>query len=346
MECGEYNLFNVKDRNNHPMQVTATINGANLLLEVDTGATLSIISQNTDETLWADGKPPLLQPSGARLRTYTGEKIKVMGNLEVDVKLNGQEERLNLLVVEGNGPSLLGRDWLRKIELNWSQLHQIPTSSELTRILDFYSPLFQDELGCVGDIRAKICVDPNALPKIFRPRIVSFALRGRVEKELDRLQSQGVIEPVRFAEWAVPIVPIVKGDGSVRICGDYKVTANAFALVDTYPLPRIDDLLASLSGGKSFTKLDLAHAYLQIPLEERSKKYTTINTQRGLFQYNRLPFGLLATPAIFQRTMESILRGLPRVCTCIYLDDKLITGVSEDHLHNLNPRTAWGISYL
>ena len=98
MESGEYNLFNVKDRNNHPMQVTATINGANLLLEVDTGATLSIISQNTYETLLADGKPPLLQPSGARLRTYTGEEIKVMGNLEVDVKLNGQEERLNLLV--------------------------------------------------------------------------------------------------------------------------------------------------------------------------------------------------------------------------------------------------------
>ena len=185
-----------------------------------------------------------------------------------------------------------------------------------------------------GGYSRKVCVDPNALPKFFRPRVVPFALRGRVEKELDRLQSQGVIEPVRFAEWAAPIVPNVKGDGSVRICGDYKVTANAFALVDTYPLPRIDDLLASLSGGKSFTKLDLAHAYLQIPLEERSKKYTTINTQRGLFQYNRLPFGLSAAPAIFQRTMESILRGLPRVC--IYLDDILITGVNEeDHLHNL-----------
>ena len=56
------------------------------------------------------------------------------------------------------------------------------------------------------------------------------------------------------------IVPIVKGDGLVRICGDYKVTVNISARVDSYPLPRIDDLLASLSGGKSFSKLDLAHA--------------------------------------------------------------------------------------
>ena len=70
--------------------------------------------------------------------------------------------------------------------------------------------------------------------------------------------------------------------------------------MDSYPLPRIDDLLESLSGGKSFSKLDLAHAYLQIPQEEQSKKYTTITTHKGLFQNNRLPFGLSAAPAIFQ----------------------------------------------
>ena len=61
-------------------------------------------------------------------------------------------------------------------------------------------------------------------------------------------------ESVLFAEWAVPIVPIVNGDGLVRICCDYKVTANISARADTYPLPRIDDLLSSLAGGKSFSK--------------------------------------------------------------------------------------------
>ena len=100
-------------------------------------------------------------------------------------------------------------------------------------------------------------------------------------------------------------------------------------------MPRINDQLASLAGGKYFSKLDLAQAYLQIPLEEDSKKYTTINTHMGLYQYNRLPFGVSSAPAIFQRTMENILKGIPRVC--VYLDDILVTGnTEEDHLNNLD----------
>ena len=90
-----------------------------------------------------------------------------------------------------------------------------------------------------------------------------------------------------------------------------------------------------MAGGKSFTKLDLAHAYTQIPLDELSKQYVTINTHKGLFRYNRLPFGVSAAPSIFQRTMEGLLQGIPYVS--IYLDDILITGTSdEEHLATLD----------
>ena len=60
-------------------------------------------------------------------------------------------------------------------------------------------------------------------------------------------------------------MPVLKGDSRVRICGDYKVTVNRFARLDKYPIPRIEELFASLAGGQTFTKLDLSHAYLQIP---------------------------------------------------------------------------------
>ena len=56
----------------------------------------------------------------------------------------------------------------------------------------------------------------------------------------------------------------------MRICGDYKITVNRVARVEKYPLPRIDELFASLAGGRAFTRLDLSHAYLQIPLDEES----------------------------------------------------------------------------
>ena len=139
---------------------------------------------------------------------------------------------------------------------------------------------------------------------------------------------------MQFSDWAAPIVPVVKRDGTIRICGDYKLTVNQAATTDAYPLPRIEDLFASLSGGKLFSKLDLAHAYQQIPLANESMKYTTINTHKGLYQYTRLPFGVASAPSIFQRTMENILQGLPH--TCVYIDDILITGANdEEHIHNL-----------
>jgi len=71
------------------------------------------------------------------------------------------------------------------------------------------------------------------------------------------------------------------------------------AKTETYPLPKIDKLFAALSGGKSFSKLDLSHAYLQIRLDESSKELVTINTHKGLYQYNGLPFRVLSAPAIF-----------------------------------------------
>lgn len=87
-------------------------------------------------------------------------------------------------------------------------------------------------------------------------------------------------------------------------------------------------------GGKVFSKLDLSHAYQQILLDDESCKYVTINTHRGLYRYTRLPFGVASAPAIFQRTMERVLQGIPGVV--IYLDDILITGKDEnEHLTRL-----------
>ena len=183
-------------------------------------------------------------------------------------------------------------------------------------------------------MKAKFHIHPDATPKFCKARPVPYALKAKVEAELNRLEKNGVIRHVEFAQWAAPMVPIVKVDGSIMICGDYKLTVNRAAKTDSYPLPRIEDLFASLSGGQLFSKLDLAHAYQQIPLDEKSQLFTTINTHKGLYCYNRLPFGVASAPAIFQRAIETILQGIPHVC--VYLDDILITGENDDeHLQTL-----------
>ncbi|XP_060771685.1 uncharacterized protein K02A2.6-like [Neoarius graeffei] len=161
------------------------------------------------------------------------------------------------------------------------------------------------------------------------------AIRSKVDAELDTLVTSGVLEPVAISEWATPIVPVPKKNGEIRICGDFKVTLNPVLAAEQYPLPHIDDLFAGLSRGQKFSKMDLNQAYLQMRVQEESKAFLTITTQKGQFRYCQLPFGITSAPSHFQRAMDQILSGLPGV-QC-YLDNILCTrATDEEHLRNLD----------
>ena len=159
-----------------------------------------------------------------------------------------------------------------------------------------------------------------------------------MDHELDRLTQQGIIEPIQYADWAAPIVPVLKTDKSIRICGDFKLTVDRASKLDRYPIPKIEDLFAKIAGGHKFTQLDMSQAYQQLPLEECSKAFVVINTQRGLFKYNRLPFGVSSALGIFQRVMENLLKGIPKVV--VYLDNILVSGATDEEHTNTN-RAGW-----
>ena len=217
------------------------VNGVILPMELDTGASASIIYQQVWEETFGKSK---LMKCNTLLRTYSGEQLKVLGQLKVTVKYNDQVQQLPLLVVAGDGPSLWGRDWLAAIQLNWAHIKQVRTGLE--PLLQKYSEVFQEELGTLKGIEAKLVVKENAVPKFHKLRSVPYAIRGAIEKDLERLESLGVIEKTNHSEWAAPIVPVPKADGSICICGDYKVTINPVLQVDQYPVPRVEDLFATL----------------------------------------------------------------------------------------------------
>ena len=283
-----------------PLELNVSIQGKTIAMELDTGAALSLISEDTYQRVFPD---MALQESSIKLKSYSGEDIPVLGQVEVLVKCNQQEQNLPLLVVKGNGHSLFGRNWLSCIRLNWDEIHQIHNSS-LKAVLDRHSVVFQEGLGELKGYKAKITVDPQATPRFCKARPVPYAIKTKVEEELDRLMAEGIIEPRQFADWAAPIVPVLKGDQTVRICGDFKQTLNRASKLDRYPIPRIEDLFSGLAGGKLFSKLDLSKAYLQVPLDDEAKAVAVINTHRGLYQFNRLPYGVSSAPGIFQRVME------------------------------------------
>ena len=250
--------------------------------------------------------------------------------MEMIVKHRGYKGTQVLYVVSGKGPSLLGRNWLSHIQLDWAKIKRVHTEDVqvvVEKLLDKYREVVKDTPGVMTKHSAHLSLKQGVQPVFRRSHSVPFALRDKVGRELDRLEENGIIRRVEHAEWAAPIVPVNKDDGSLRICGNYKLSINPYLNIDRYPLPIPADLMASVTGGKRFSKLDLRAAYQHMPLDTESAKLVTINTHQGLYQYTKLPFGVSSAPAIFQRAMDSILQGLPHVIC--YWDDILVTGVTE-----------------
>ena len=155
-----------------------------------------------------------------------------------------------------------------------------------------------------------------------------------VGAELDRLENDGVIERVSHSDWATPIVVVHKPTGKVRICGDFKVTLNPMLKSDVHPFPLPEELFHKLNQGCKFSKIDLADAYLQIELDDKSKDSIAINIHQGLYRYKQLPFGFSSTPAVFQKIVGKVIQRIPG--TANYLDDIIVTGTTEnEHLNNL-----------
>ena len=112
-----------------------------------------------------------------------------------------------------------------------------------------YPGLFSDGVGTFAGPKVRIHVSADAQPLFHKSRPAPYMMRSMIERdELDRQQSESIISPVEYSDWAAPIIPILKADGTVCICGDYKMMINHYSKLDGYPLPKADDLFTTLMG--------------------------------------------------------------------------------------------------
>ncbi|XP_045541460.1 uncharacterized protein K02A2.6-like [Papilio machaon] len=326
-------LYHIRSFRGEPMVECVRLNGVTLKFEIDSGSAVTVISDIT----WRRNFHKLsLSRSDKKLMGYTGERINCLGVMRDSKMLFGGVNRaIDVYVVRGGGPTLLGRDFISKFNLELAPVKYCESSLSIEQLQARFSKTFADTLGSFKKYKIKLFLKENSKPIFFKARPIAFALREKVTEELNRLVDLGVLKPVDYSEYASPIVPVLKRNGSVRICADYSVSINKQLVVEQFPLPTVHELFSKLHGGEQFTKLDLSSAYNQLCLDDESQKLTCINTHRGLYQYTRLVFGLSSAPAIFQRAMETVLAGLDGVL-CL-LDDILITGCNrEEHLTRLN----------
>jgi hypothetical protein len=148
------------------------------------------------------------------------------------------------------------------------------------------------------------------------------------------LKRAGIIEESLSAR-AAPVVIVVKKNGEIRVCIDYR-KLNSITKKDSFPMPRIDDILDKLYGNFFFTTLDFASGYYQTKLEESAKEKTAFVAEDHLYQFTRMPFGLCNGPPTFQRLMNFALKDVLGKKALVYLDDVIIySDTFEDHFKDI-----------
>ncbi|XP_043225249.1 uncharacterized protein K02A2.6-like isoform X2 [Amphibalanus amphitrite] len=315
-----------------PFTCDVKLQQTDVTMEIDTGSRYTLIGENTFSML---NCKPRLKECRVQLRAYTHQPIPVLGEFCTSVEHNGMTyPGMKVIVVKGSRSSLLGRDWLEAIRINWCEVKAV-FNSAIDQLKGKYRQVFEPGLWELKGVEVKLEVDRSVPPRFFRPRSLPYVYREKVEEQIDKDVKAGILVPVQHSQWAAPLVPVLKKSGEIRVCANFKLTANRAVKLDQYPLPLVEDLFAQLAGGVIFSKIDLAQAYNQIPIHKDSMDVLTISTAKGPMSYTRLPFGISAGPGIFQREIEKVLSGMPSVA--VYLDDILVSSRStEEHLKTLD----------
>lgn len=300
-------------------------------MELDSGAGVSVIS----EKLYRESLCSFpLERSALKLKLFSGASLKVLGVIQPVVEYNSVRRKVLIAVVAEGGPPLLGKNFMKAFGIQLALINSVDKSTVLEDLLVKYKELFSEELGCYKYDKVNLEVEEWAKPIFKKPRPVPFKFQNQMGTELDKMEQAGIISKCDSSPWGTPLVPVLKPDGSLRLCGDYKVTVNRFVKDVKHPLPTAEEIFAKLNGGQKFSKLDLSKAYNQFELTEESKEMCAISTIKGVYRMNRLPFGVKPASGIVQRVLEMLLCGIPGVQN--FLDDVVVTGGSDkEHFERL-----------
>lgn len=306
------------------------INNTEIQVKIDTGAQVNCMSLYSFKCLKLNTK--FIERSTTKLMSVDNSRILVYGRCVIKCYLaNGQTENIEFYVIKSKCMPILGLKTCIKLKLiTRNSIAKVCTlqNDDLYKMIEEHKNIFMG-IGCFSKPYV-IKLQDNAVPKADPPRRVPIALRESLQKELDNMVQQGIIEKIEEpAEWVNSMVITKKKNNKLRICIDPRYL-NRFIMKQHKQLPTIDDIVDNLSGSKYFTKLDCSSGFWTVPLDSASSKLCTFSTPYGNYRYKRLPFGLCISTEAFQERMEEAFKDLEGVK--FYVDDLIIYAKSvEEH---------------
>ena len=206
----------------------------------------------------------------------------------------------------------------------------------LRELLQEYSDIFSEQGYDIGktDVIQHHIDTGDHRPIRLRPYRTPHKLKAEMQKHVQEMLKNNIIRH-SSSPWAAPALLVSKNDGSTRFVVDYR-KLNQATKFDSYPMPKISDILDQLNGKKYFTCLDLASGYHNVCVDPKSQEKTAFVVEHGLYEYKRMPFGLVSAPASFSRLMDHVFRGQLDDFLLVYLDDLIIfSDTLEEHLEHL-----------
>ncbi|XP_029725276.2 uncharacterized protein K02A2.6-like [Aedes albopictus] len=297
------------------------VGGVVLDLLIDSGSDANLIPDVVWESL-KQAKVNVRQctkGSSRILKGYASDlPLPILGTFIADVRVGKRTVAAEFYVVKGGQRSLLGDKTSKELGILKVGLDAFAVTSEAK------------PFSKIKDVQVQIHMDPHVKP-VFQPiRRIPIPLEDAVNRKLEQLLTKDIIEVKEGpASWVSPLVVVGKNNGEPRICLDLR-RVNEAVLRERHPMPVVDEYLARLGKGKYWSKLDVKDAFLQVELAPESRDITVFITNKGLFRFKRLPFGLVTAPELYQKVMDQILAGCEG--TSWYLDDVIIEGSTrEEH---------------
>lgn len=312
-----------------PILAEVVIEGKKVTMEIDSGAGISVIPFEAYKKLQLKAK---IENCTRIIKTYDLRPIVPVGQIFVNVACDKKViKNVKIIIIKENrNICLMGRDLMRKLGFTVRKIEdpieikKLDTSlqiqNDVKKVLDKNPELFDGQLGTLKGVKIHLDLKKDAKPVFRKPHAIPFAFKNQVESELKRLEKEGVIEKINTSDWGTPLVPTLKSNGQIRICGNYKVTVNPVLEDYRYTIPRIEDIFPALRGGEE---------------DEETSKLLAWSTHIGLFKVKRLSFGPKSACSVFQEKIENIISGIEGCKN--YFDDVIITGKNRDeHLKNLD----------